>query len=224
MMKSDLIAHIGPERWLAACSLCTLDASRTDYGEGPSKAESDVPHELADLIWQQESLLASIGLFFSIYDDMPSYGHVMYVSHHYDRFGQRERRSWWEGVRERIGHRVLALANPLVYSLWCDYFEDAERVREAWSVVTSPPRTLLMNQRVLAASGPVPYPLKRAAYVKALRNASLHPALLRGLRGSAFDVYGQIDTAHALRVFQQLAVPHGEVWHQVNRKLRAGVA
>src|SRR5688572_495003 len=103
-------------------------------------------------------------LFFEIYDEMPSYALSMYCNHFYRDFSVEEKALWWAGVRERLGSGDAALRNPLEYSLWCDYFENAESVEEAWQALASDENDEQILRCVIKASGPVPYDLKRCLY------------------------------------------------------------
>lgn len=88
-----------------------------DYGRdlGRYGPELDLPHELTDLIWDDGSggWCEGIELFFAVYDDMPAYGHLMYVKHHYAEFGPADRERWWLAACTRLarrGHRAPSAA------------------------------------------------------------------------------------------------------------------
>ncbi|MFK8844404.1 hypothetical protein [Streptomyces sp. Ac-502] len=61
--------------------------------------------------------------------------------------------------------------------------------------------------RVIGVSGPVPWPVKHAAYRTAATVPHLHPALFRGLLGSYHDLYGDLDPRAALALLDELDLP-----------------
>ena len=102
--KSDVIRKVGEQTYLDACASARRDAARSDYGRGMGWGEplADIPHQVTDLIWDGDwPWRVKLRLFFDIYDDMPAYGHLMYVPHHYSHFSQADNQEWWAGVRAR---------------------------------------------------------------------------------------------------------------------------
>ena len=61
--------------------------------------------------------------------------------------------------------------------------------------------------RVLEASGPVPFAWKEALYARLLPDPARHMAIFHSLLGSRFDVYGEIDPARARVWLAQLHLP-----------------
>jgi len=168
MTRSELIDLVGRERYLAACAAARADAARPDYGRGAG-ADVALPHEIEEHIWwEPEPWREKIALLFALYDEMPSYGHLMYAEHHYREFGAEDRAAWWQAVRARLGSEDAALRQPLQYALWCGFFEDAELVGKAWAALTGPDAAPAVLQAALRASGPVPWPLKAALYERLL--------------------------------------------------------
>jgi hypothetical protein len=200
MTKAEVISKVGQREYQDACVRARHDADRPDFGRDLGKGEitSDLPHQITDLIWGGDcTWREKIALFFEIYDDMPGYGHLMYVTHHYRDFSMTDRQAWWALVRERLASGDLALDQPLAYSLWCDFFEDAGTVAEAWAEVASEAAPERVLRAALRASGPVPYPLKRRVYDRLLPDPAWHGAIFESLLYSAFDYFGQIEPADA---------------------------
>ena len=101
------------------------------------------------------------------------------------------------------------------YGLWVDFFESPDEVttvfpallaqvpREHWGAILDP-------------SGPVPWDLKRDAYALAREDPRLHGPLIKGLIGSFYDVYGQVDAVEAARLCEGLNLgPDPEVIHEL---------
>ncbi len=223
MNKQALIASVGAERYDAAARSLRADSARTDFGRGPAGSPSDLPHEITDLIWApDQSFHHRIELFFAVYDDMPAYGHLMYSVHHYPYFDASDRSFWWGHVRTRLVSPDPAIRQPLLYCLWCDYFEDPDTVAEAWRAVTAlPHRSRDLLKAVLPVSGPVPYPIKRSLYRELLRDAEFHEAIFRSIQRSVFDVYGNVDARHALRLLSRLSLPASDELAALTAQLRA---
>ncbi|MCX5558071.1 hypothetical protein [Streptomyces sp. NBC_00038] len=121
----------------------------------------------------------------------------------------------WDGYRRRL--EADRDAEALTYSLWVDWFEDRSTAARAFAevlgddigrVLNDAPDALLRRaRRVLACSGPVPWPAKEAAYGSAARLPALHPALFKGLLASYHDVYGELEPTTALALLAQLSLP-----------------
>lgn len=90
-----------------------------------------------------------------------------------------------------------------LYSLWVDFFEVPKRAAfmfpRLWRKLSDP-------DELLGASGPVPWPQKRAAYEAAARDPELHDGLARGLLGSFHDVYGDVEPVEALALFRAITI------------------
>jgi hypothetical protein len=162
------------------------------------------------MIWEADIPWADrLDLFFTIYDDMPCYAHLMYAQSRYLDFGPSDRERWWSEVRVRLGSPDLALKQPIQYALWCDFFEDSKTVDEAWAELTRPDASHAILKAVLPMSGPVPYALKAPVYERLLSDSNWHGAIFESLLRSAFDVQGKIDKRAARHVLSKLTLPAG---------------
>ncbi|HET9297918.1 MAG TPA: hypothetical protein VFP18_13590 [Candidatus Binatia bacterium] len=209
MTKDEIIAAVGYDAFKREAKRIRADAARPDYGRG-GDVSSELPHELASLIWDSDLPAAEkIQLFFEIYDEVPSYGLSMYSTHFYKEFSVGEKALWWAGVRERLGRSDAALRNPLEYSLWCDYFENTETVEEAWQALTSDASNERILRCVIKASGPVPYELKRALYEQLAERLEWQQPIFEALFYSAHDYFGQIDPTHARHLLARLQIAEG---------------
>jgi hypothetical protein len=100
------------------------------------------------------------------------------------------------------------LAEPVAYSLWVDYYEDRSTVEEAWRETTRLDGDWERRlERVLIASGPVPYSLKAPVYQRLIDQRRWHPFIFRSLLHSAYDVYGHLDIAAARQLLGHLKLP-----------------
>ncbi|WP_406178340.1 hypothetical protein [Streptomyces sp. NBC_00996] len=61
--------------------------------------------------------------------------------------------------------------------------------------------------RVLACSGPVPWPVKQKAYDTVVRLPALHGPLFKGLLASYHDLYGDLESTAALALLARLHLP-----------------
>jgi hypothetical protein len=120
----------------------------------------------------------------------------------------------WAAYRRRL--EALESAEPVTYSLWVDWFEDPATVDTAFAEMVVgldelTERPLRRARRVLAVSGPVPWRLKHGLYRRAASTPVLHEALFLGLRGSLYDVYGDLDREAALGLLDGLDLPEEQV-------------
>jgi hypothetical protein len=213
---ADLITAVGEDRFRRACDWAWATAAGTGRPREPEddhEAPEDVdyvPHDLEDLIWWQgeASSLARIDLAFELYRAMPGYGNLMYVRHHFFEWDDHAKKRFWDEYRTLLSDDDDRLADPVAYSLWCDYFEDSRTVEEAWEALATPGALSEPGmERLLRVSGPVPYGLKAPLYERLLPNARWHPFIFRSLFGSAFDVYGKVEADAALELLVELTLP-----------------
>ncbi len=108
-----------------------------------------------------------------------------------------------------LGHDDDAMSEPLVYSLWCDFFEDAARVEQAWTELVGHNTAPRLLQRVLIVSGPVPFHFKAQLYQRLLNDKTWHYHIYRSLLHSAFDVCGDLDREQALAILRRLDLAPG---------------
>jgi hypothetical protein len=223
MTKSQIVEIVGEDAFARACVDLRVAASDSNYGavlRSPRLPESDLPHRIADLIWDgDDSWAAKISLLFEIYDDMPGYGHLMYVTHYYDSFAASDRLLWWRKVADRLAGGHPTIAQPIQYSLWCDFFENRNTVAEAWEHLTHPGAAEGVVKAVLKASGPVPYAKKRELYGRLIADSKWHASLLESLYASTVDVYGDIDKVDALNWLDRLTVDDAQRLDEVRRRL-----
>jgi hypothetical protein len=137
---------------------------------------------------------------------MPAYGLLMYVSHHYPDWPPAARQQFWDGVKTRLAGEDHALARPLAYNLWCDWFEHGDHTAEAWDALTKPGTLDPVLQEVLMASGPVPWRMKTQLYERLVTDTRWHYYIFRSLLHSAFDVFGSVDSKEAAAWLQRLSV------------------
>ena len=219
MELRDLIDHVGEERFAAAREWAWGTAATTGQGGQVEPASTgvrplykpqDVPHDLEDLVWTagEASWVDRVALAFELYRQMPCYATLMYTTGYYPQWDRQARQLFWNEYRTLISDPDDRLAEPVAYSLWCDYFENPETVHKAWSEIARPDvLTERGLERVLDVSGPVPFRLKRALYDELVADERWHPFIFRSLLHSAFDVFGDVEIEAGRRLLAQLSVP-----------------
>lgn len=207
MTKDSLIASVGRERYERASRRLGPIASRTGHEDVSGDYASDLIHDVSPLIWEAPlSDTAKVRLFFDVYDDLPSYGMLMYAKFSYSDLDIESRALWWMEVRNRIETENPCLRDPIVYALWCDFFEDPSTVREAWLALTVSRKEPLIRA-ALSVSGPVPWDLKQPLLEELSDVSPMQDAVFDALVGSAFDYFGQIDKVGASRLLVKLKMP-----------------
>jgi hypothetical protein len=108
-------------------------------------------------------------------------------------------------------------AGAITYSLWADWFEDHDTAATTFAevlgndighIVAGGSGALLRRaSRVLACSGPVPWPVKQQAYDTAGQILALHRPLYKGLLAGYHDFYGHLEPAAALAILARLQLP-----------------
>ncbi len=208
MDRQTIIQTVGPELYWATSRAAQLAAPYCGKDDPKARFDSDVPHEINNLIW--DSALddtAKLCLMFEIYQDMPCYGLLMYANINFRDLSGSAQDQLWQQIRFLLTQNDEGLAGPVAYLLWCDFFEDHRQVTESWNTLvtdTSSPRLL---ERILEVSGPVPFALKERLYKRLIGDRAWHSAIYRSLLFSNYDVYGQIDQQKARRLLEQLDLP-----------------
>jgi hypothetical protein len=124
--KAAIVQAVGAVSYAEASEHLRELAISSDYGSKSAAQGSNLPHKVSDYLWDSELRTSEkIALFFDFYDDLPSYGLLMYAKDQYSGWSSEERTQWWTAYRARI---TAAIAAPLTYALWCDFFEDSETV------------------------------------------------------------------------------------------------
>ncbi len=199
MLFDALVEEVGEKRYAAACAWAWRTAARTGRcgvdRSWPSSL-SEVPHEFSDAWWHGgASLSERLQMGLRLYREMPCYANTVELKRFHADFGDDDRQRLWDAYREALQSADERLADPVSYSLWVDFFEDPATVRVAWRETTrrcdgEPCERRL--SRVLDVAGPVPWECKEALFAELVDDPSWHPAILRALAGSAFDVYGDL--------------------------------
>ncbi len=195
MSYEALVAAVGPRRYRAACEWA--------WGQGDwPKDLAMVPHELSDL-WDDAGLALDdrLALALRFYAEMPCYAHLMYLKGWYRDFDGTLRATVWDTYRCALAGDVAALAGPVSYSLWVDFFEDPATVAEAWREIVRPDRPArgARLRRALEIAGPVPWPLKVELFEELSGEPAWHGSIRDAITASENDVFGQIDRRDAAR-------------------------
>ena len=227
MQKHEIISQIGTELYTRACVQARAAAPFTGQSGAPFTFDSTVAHEINNIIWSVDAALTdsqTIELLFAVYTDMPCYALLMEVPIHYDhQLSIQAKALFWQEVRQLLAQDDDALAEPIAYLLWCDFFEYDDRCTDAWNEVIHEAANENSVRRILAVAGPVPFHLKEPLYAKLLPDRSWHQNIFLSLRASHADIYGQIDTSKASEILNHLSIPSmaGEL-QQLKLALQAG--
>jgi hypothetical protein len=169
-----------------------------------------VQHELASEIWESgdDAAVDRVALSFELYRAMPCYASMIYVRMNRGTWDEDAHRLFWDECRTLVDDEDDHLADPVTYSLWCDWFEDPETVEEAWSEIARPKELSERGlERLLDCAGPVPFELKAPLYNQLAQDPRWHVPVFRSLLYSGFDYYGQIDIDAARELLRRLDVP-----------------
>lgn len=189
----DYVARLGVSRESVELTL------RIAAHDGP--LTSIDPHRL--LVGPAASPAEHVVSYMQLAYYVPDYASLMYVVHEWEAAG-RSVKEWlvtayaWMIDEGNERHREAAL-----YSLWVDYFEVPKRAAFVFPRLW---RQVLRRDELLAASGPVPWEHKRAAYQAAACDPALHAGLARGLVACFDDVCGDVDPVEARALFQSIVV------------------
>ena len=207
MDMGEIIVRIGEDKYHEACSASRKAAARTGMSPGKCDFESEIPHDVCELVWGSPANSEDkLELAFRFNEEMPCYAYLMYISINFREFSAATKAFLWKKYKTYLSGEDT-LAEPVAYSLWCDFFEDDTRVRETWNALTSDISNEPILRRVLVSSGPVPFAEKEKLYQHLLPHPKWHYYIFRSLLHSRFDVYGNMDRIKAKRLLGQLVLP-----------------
>jgi len=196
-----------------------------DYRALKEKVGDD-PHDLAAEI-QIDSIPAAlrVAMLFEAFEDLRSYGMVMYLKHEFDAGDAELRTGILSKFRSCLESQDEGLVQEVLYALWCDYFEDPATVEEAWRHLAGTGSPPLLLRRLLPRAGPVPWHLKKPLLDSLVLDRKWHPSIFECLLYSAFDAYGKIDKADAGRLLGRLELaPEVEHLEKLRSALRGAAA
>jgi hypothetical protein len=197
----------GQAHYEEACQTARRAALDSNNGSAVS-FNSDIPHDISNLVWESDlSTQEKLRLILQFYEEMPCYPYLMYLKHNYHTFTLSERTTFWEWVRQQLASEDEAMAPPILYSLWSDFWEDPQTVGEAWASLIIPLPSPKVLEQILIHSGAIPFELKQPLYDQLIHNHEWHYFIYRSLLHSAFDAYGKLDYKATTALLNRLILP-----------------
>lgn len=149
-----------------------------------------------------------IDLLFDLYRLCPSFTVIddLYVNY-WNKLFELEKNLFWKHVINILNSEKKYLKEPIIYALWCDFFEGPETVTESWNALITKEATDEVLKTVLINAGPVPFYLKKELYYRLIGSKYWHKYIFKSLLHSEFDYYGDIDKEEALKIINKLNVP-----------------
>ncbi|MFC4012494.1 hypothetical protein ACFOY2_35025 [Nonomuraea purpurea] len=140
-----------------------------------------------------------------LHQEQPSYGTLMYLQFVWSDADEYLRAWIVRQFAAMLVHGPPPVAESAEYGLWVDYFETPSDAREVFpSLAGQLPHSHW--PRLLSAAGPVPWTVKRTVFTEAAEVPALHAALAKGIAGSFYDVYGNVDAVEAARLLESIRV------------------
>lgn len=112
----------------------------------------------------------------------------------------------WENYKRLLKFGNDKQKEQIEYSLWVDFFEDPETVDRAWGNLVESYQDIELLRQLLRISGPVPFDKKDIVYLKLIKDKQNHEYIFLSLKGSFFDVCGQINIQRARVLLPTLKV------------------
>ncbi|MFJ5680274.1 hypothetical protein [Streptomyces sp. NPDC093097] len=205
-------------RWLAERGVVEVGDGWVDIEAERPLTANEIAHSWAGEVFSDEGLggAEQVRLAFGMLDLLDDYWVTSEI-----RFADQGSEGplpadvLWDGYRRRL--EADRDPEAITYSLWVDWFEDHDTSATAFAevlgndidhIVAEASDSLLRRAgRVLACSGPVPWPVKQKVYGAVVRLPALHRPLFKGLLASYHDAYGDLEPAAALALLAQLELP-----------------
>jgi hypothetical protein len=222
MVGADVYDQARQEAWELAPgtgSRVTYERTQREY-----RAFNEVMAEVSYHTWTVTDREIQ-RFFFDLYREMPAYGILFEfsITLPYRELSPDLKDVYWQFFREMLESPEDALADPVGYVLWCDFFEEPDLVEKAWSSLISGNPNDKLIERVLVTSGPVPFQLKRGLYSRLMDHTRWHYFIYRGLLHSQFDVYGKLDRDEARKILAELDLDLPEDEKEDYRRLTAAL-
>ena len=166
---------------------------------------------ISDYVWNSNMPVEEkITVGFSLFESFPTYYQFLLPYYHLIRDATTIKAEYkeliWKKFMEYLGGEAY-YADPTLYVLWVEFFEDGDTVRETWlGLMAAKSSSTLACLRLIQNAGPVPYDLKAPLYVELLKNEEHHPVIFQSLLFSANDAFGQIDKENAITILDQLKI------------------
>lgn len=198
-----LIEQVGEERFAVARDWAWRTAATTGHGwpEEPDAA-SETWHELVAPIWYPEGepppWVERLRLLFLLYREVPCYAVLSESWPFSSQWDAAARKLFWTEYRALLSDPDDRLAEPVAYTLWCQYFEGSETVADAWAEMARPSELSERGmQRLLESCGPVPFELKKTLYNTLLEEPHWWKWIRLSLMHSENDFFGDYDPVEA---------------------------
>jgi hypothetical protein len=164
---NPLIDRLGREQFEEACVQARHFAPRT--GNGVPRGEEcsfEITHDLCWLIWDEASATAreKVEATLTLYEQLPDYGVLLYLALNFEELDPPARDVMWAAYRRWLSDPDATLAAPVALSLACDFFEDGNRVEEAWRALVRPEAPDRLLARVLDVARLMPWIDKAPIY------------------------------------------------------------
>jgi hypothetical protein len=210
MNKQDIIAHITSEIYALESEDAWKAAPFTGSSDVSRFYSSDTPFTISHLIWETQNGLNSrqkADLLFEVYADLPCYTLLSEVYiHQYRHLPQDAQDSYWHYLAGLLSQAEEALAQPVVYTLAVDFFEDRDLCERVWKRLVTPQAPAQLLRRVLEASAAVPFVLKGQLYQQLVADPSWHGAIYKSLLASYYSTYGEIDKLRTRELLRALTL------------------
>lgn len=207
MTLYELKLKIGLDRFNKECMEAKEKAKFTGGPDLNSFYNSNIPHELSDYVWDSSIKISEkLKIAFELYEDLPCYAVLMYINLNFNEFSLNEKSMLWNKLRTYLMSEDEIHAKPIEYTIWCDYFEDDNKVEEAWDNILREPVNDTLIKRTLECSGPVPFKLKEELYFNLISDKKWHYYIYKSLLTSAFDYFGNIEKDKARCIIKNLNI------------------
>jgi len=211
MDKLELLKRVNQAEYKIDCVKAWALAPKIGQSLNLNKEKSfnsSIPHDISDYLWSNNHIsnCEKLDLLFELYEDMPCYAYLMYLFWEFkNSFNDLEKKTTLIRFRAYISGDIAALSEPIIYSLWCDYFENEPTSHNTWNIlVNNDFSNINLMDKLLRICGPLPWKLKSDLIEKVVEVDQLHTSIYKSIYFSAHDVYGQIDKPDAIRILLNL--------------------
>jgi|GEM_PF-578044 len=216
IILQQFIERVGREDFQAAATRAIYKAKNWDTESKRTNTDSEIVQKDYEIITDLgEFILEStlehkekVDIYFDLYRIYPSYSLMSLIHVHYwNELFETSKRTFWKHVIKIFESDQGYLKEPIIYSLWCDFFESPKTVHESWKALVHTKSSDDVLKIVLVNSGPVPFYLKKELYYRLIGSNFWHYYIFRSLLHSKFEVYGDLDEKEATKILKKLSIP-----------------
>jgi hypothetical protein len=180
--------------------------------------------DTADKIWESTDIeiTEKIVLSLELIKVAPEYSIFSRIKWNYGDFLPSDKKLYWGSIIEFLRSGTENIKGSIEYSLYVDFFEDSNTVKEVWNLFFGYNDENL-DRSLMKVCGPVPFNLKKDLYYKYIKFKHWHDLIFESLKQSFFGPYGNLDVKNGLSILNRLKIKNAESYSEFKDHLEKSI-